>query len=156
MEFLAGIQSLKALEAFLWTTGVGGFILGLRFLFKTFRSDVQEVKVDGEQDIVLKHWKELADRYQKEALDNAKRADMFADQRNKAIEEVGQLRGEVNGLTKHISNLETQIGAMQKTVMHLEAMLSKCAHCEMGKSMQELLQNPLFPDVCPIVPIKGD
>lgn len=134
------VEEVKALEAAFWTSGIGGALLGLRWLFKTFRKDVQEVRFDDEQDKVIQHWKDIAARYQKEALEQSKRADTFADQRNKAIEEVGQLKGEVRALSSHIQGLETQISAMQKTVRHLEAVLSKCGGCEVGKAMRESLE----------------
>lgn len=133
------VEEAKAIEAAFWTSGVGGALLGLRWMFKTFRRDVQEVKFDDEQGKVIAHWKEIAEKYQKEAQEQAKRADQFADQRNKAIEEVGQLKGEVRALTRHIQGLETQITTMQKTVLHLEAVLSRCHSCEIGRAVRDSL-----------------
>lgn len=118
-------EGFKALDAAMWTTGAGGIVYGIRLLFKAFRSDVAEIKTDGEQEKVLAKYKEMADRYQHEAFEQAKRADTFANERNKAIEEVGQLRGEVRALTAHISMLEAQIAKMQSTVENLETLMER-------------------------------
>lgn len=106
----------QASEVGLYTTGGGFALLAIRQLYKMLRADYKEVKGSGESDTLLDHYKDLADRYKHEADENAKRADDFALQRNKAIEEVGQLRGEVVSLTRHVEQLQSQIVQLQKTI----------------------------------------
>ena len=103
------------------TAGAGGSLMAIRYLYKMFRSDVRESKGDDSRDEVLDRYKEMADRYQAEAAENAKRADLFAAERNKAIEELGKIRGEVVVLTKQVEYLQQQIEQLTQIINQLSA-----------------------------------
>ena len=101
------------------TGGAGALLMAIRYLYKMFRSDVRESKGDDSRDEVLDRYKEMADRYQAEAAENAKRADLFAAERNKAIEELGKIRGEVVVLTRQVEYLQQQIEQLTQIINQL-------------------------------------
>lgn len=104
-------------------TGGGMFLLFItRMIYKMLRSDLKEVRDSDKQEVVLGQFMALADRYKKEADQNAERADTFAQERNAAIEELGKLRGEVVSLTAQVEHLQKQIVQLTQTINTLNKM----------------------------------
>jgi hypothetical protein len=118
-------------DLFTYTGGAGGILVGLRFLFKLLQKDLVDLKTSSESNVVLKNWKDIAEEFRRTSRENAERADLFAEQRNKAIEELGTLKGEVIGLTAQIVRLEENLTRMEITLTEMEARLAntQCPVC---------------------------
>lgn len=118
-------------ELFTYTGGAGGLLIALRFVFKLLQKDLVDLKTSNENNVVLKSWKDIAEEFRRTSKENADRADLFAEQRNKAIEELGTLKGEVIGLTAQIVRLEENLTRMEVTLTEMEARLAstRCPVC---------------------------
>lgn len=105
LENIAGLVGL----------GGGGFI-ALRYIFKLLRSDYQAIKHDDKQESINDQYRDLYDRTMAELQEQRERADMFQNERNNAIAEVGKLRGEVTNLTFQVESMKVQIEQLTKTI----------------------------------------
>lgn len=110
------LEELEAIEAAVITSGIGGVILGCRFLFKLFRSDVTDYRADSSRVDLITHYKDLSDSYRVKAEEAEARADTFAAERNVAIKEIGELRGKVEAQNVLIHSLQVSVKRLEKLI----------------------------------------
>ena len=117
MALIEGLGGLSgAGEVIAWTGSGGVALLVMRQLYKMFRIELKEVKDSDNRESLISQYRDLAERYKKEADENGARADQFANERNSAIEEMGKLRGEVISLTRQVEHLQVQIVQLTHTI----------------------------------------
>lgn len=126
------LETFKAADAATYTGGVGAVLMIIRYFFKMFSRDMKDIQTDHESEDVLKNWKEIAQGFKTEAKENAVRADEFAAQRNKALEEIGVLKGEIRVLALTVEHLQSELKEFKEEVELLTFTINsspKCVEC---------------------------
>lgn len=113
---IASIASSGQATGVMFVAGVLTLASGYRYWRKEQSGDAKE-KADSEGQIAaLGAWKELLEAERSARVRAEERADRFAHERNEALQQMGELRGQLKAMTDELHGLRDQVRQLKDQI----------------------------------------